>query len=776
LPDPTKAPDPDTAPPDRPAQGPDPRVLMLGMGWFPATLGGLNRYYRALFEQLDAARGVVIGPAEDAPREIDVVAGPRASLPRRMLLFRRAALRGRDGAELLDAHFALYAAAPLLLGGLGGLPSVFHFQGPWADENVAAGDSSRLRHRLRATLERLVHARIDAHVVLSSAFRRVLVERYRVAPWNVHVLAPGVDLELFAPGDRTFARERLGLQPGAFAVICTRRLVPRMGLEVLLDAWGELCERLPSGSVLLLVGDGPLRGRLEQRAAAAPLAGRVRVLGRISDGELIDAYRAADVAVVPTVALEGYGLVVLEAAACGTPSIVSDVGGLAEAALGLDPSLVVPGGDAGALAARLEAAAAGGLPARERARDFAERHSWTAVAGRHRALYRSLLADEPDRRTKVVYLDHVARLSGGEIALMRLLPRMKGVNVHVILGEDGPLADRLVKAGVSVEVMAIAPAARDLRRQQVRVGAGALASAWSTAVYVLRLAHRLRRLSPDLVHTNSLKAGVYGSVAARLAGVPVVWHVRDRVAEDYIPATAVRLVRSLVRRLAGGVIANSQATLATLDGYAPAASWVIPASVELSPLPHQGQAHTTFGMLGRIAPWKGQDLFLRAFAQAFPDGPERAVLIGAPMFGEEEYEHSLHRLVDTLGLGDRVLFRGFREDVWPELASLDVLVHASTIPEPFGTVVLEGMAAGLAVIAPDQGGPATVIEDGRTGRLFEIGDQRALAAAMRELGQDPAARERLSGAARQALAAYHPDVIARRLEEVYEGLLGAAAG
>ena len=65
--------------------------------------------------------------------------------------------------------------APLLFGVAGGIPRVFHFQGPWADENVVAGDSSRLRHRLRAALERRVHARIDAHVVLSSAFRRVLV-------------------------------------------------------------------------------------------------------------------------------------------------------------------------------------------------------------------------------------------------------------------------------------------------------------------------------------------------------------------------------------------------------------------------------------------------------------------------------------------------------------------------------------------------------------------------------------------------------------------------
>ena len=105
-----------------------------------------------------------------------------------------------------------------------------------------------------------------------------------------------------------------------------------------------------------------------------------------------------------------------------------------------------------------------------------------------------------------------------------------------------------------------------------------------------------------------------------------------------------------------------------------------------------------------------------------------------------------------------------------------MLVHASTIPEPFGTVVLEGMAAGLAVIAPDQGGPAAVIEDGRTGRLFRMGDQRDWRRRCASWAEDPAARERLSSAAREALSAYHPDVIARRLEEVYERAPGALAG
>jgi glycosyltransferase involved in cell wall biosynthesis len=752
---------------------------MLGMGWFPATVGGLNRYYRSLLEQLPEASGVVIGPAEDAPISVDTVDDPQVPLVRRLLDFWLLARRAA-GAEVIDAHFALYAAAPLLLGTLRGRPVVFHFHGPWAQENLATGDRSHTRYVLRAALERSVLRRADAHVVLSSAFRRVLLERYRVRPWDVHVWPPGVALDVFTPGDRSQARERLDIDRKAFVAVCVRRLVARMGIDGLLDAWGEIAEELPDGSLLLLVGDGPLRDALAKRAARSPLSGRVRVLGRLSEEDLLEAYRAADVAVVPSVTLEGFGLVVPEAAACGTPSIVSDVGGLPEVALALDPSLVVPPGDVEALGGRIKAAAQGELPTRAATRSFAETFSWPLLAQRHRALHRRLVDGERDERLRVVYLDHVARLSGGEIALMRLLTHFQNVNPHVILGEDGPLADRLQKAGVSIEVLPIAASTRDLRRDTVRLGTSTPVAALHTLTYVARLALRLRTLRADLVHTNSLKAGVYGSLAAKAAGVPVVWHVRDRIAEDYIPSSAVRLVRILIRHLADGVIANSTATLQTLPALDRGRmSWVIPASVQASaslrvPVhpPARGSHATTFGMLGRIAPWKGQDLFLRAFAAAFPAGEERAVVVGAAMFGEEDYEHELHALARSLGIAERVEFRGFREDVWPELASFDVLVHASVIPEPFGTVVLEGMAAGLAVIAADEGGPASVISDGRTGRLFASRELDSLAAAMRDLRDEPRERERLGAAARGAVADYHPDAVAGQLERVYERVLG----
>jgi len=757
----------------------DPRVLMLGMGWFPSTLGGLDRYYRCLFEELPQASGVVIGPAEGAPPAIAAVAGPERPLACRLLGYRAAVRRAAVSAEVVDFHFALYAALPMLLRDTRGRAKVFHFHGPWADESVLAREGSRIGFALRRTLERRVLGAVDAHVALSSAFGRVLVERYRVSPWNVHVWPPGVDLDAFAPGDRTLPRARLGLAPEAFVAVCARRLVARMGIDVLLEAWGMVATELPDGSALLVVGEGPLAGELAERAARPPLAGRVRMLGRVSDAELIEVYRAADVAVVPTLAVEGFGLVVLEAAACGTPSIVSAVGGLPEAIAGLDPSLVVAPADGRALAARLRAAARGELPSRSDTRRHAERFSWPKLAERHGELYRRLVSNERDERMRVVYLDHVARLSGGEIALLRLLPCLRRVHAHVILGEDGPLAERLQRAGVSVEVLPLTASTRELRRDAVRLGGASPAVALSTLAYSARLARRLRALKPDLVHTNSLKSGVYGALAARAAGVPLVWHLRDRIAEDYLPRSAVSAMRTFIAAMADGVIANSTATLTTLPARARARGTAIPDSVDGPDPGVQGEhastppGAATFGMLGRIAPWKGQDLFLRAFAAAFPAGDERAVLVGVPMFGEDDHERELRDLVQRLGLDGRVEFRGFREDIWRELASFDVLVHASLIPEPFGQVVIEGMAAGLAVIAADEGGPAEVIADGETGRLFASRDPDALAAVMRALAADPAARRRLGRAAREAARDYDPRALAGRFEEAYESVLAA---
>ena len=741
---------------------------MLGKGWFPEQLGGLDRYYRDLLEHLPEASGVVIGTGAETPSRVTMVSAHERPLAQRLVAFWRAAQRAADGADVVDAHFALYALAPLWLGRLRGKPVVLHFHGPWADENIAAGDRSALRRRIRRGLERAAYRRADQAVALTSAFRQVLVERYGVLPWKVSVEPPGVDLDRFTPGHPDQARRRFRLEPEAFVVIAVRRLVPRMGVEVLLDAWTEAVPDLPPGSALLIVGDGPLRDSLAAWVADHRVDS-ARLMGRVSDDQLVELYRAADVAVVPTLEHEGFGLVVLEAAACGTPSIVTGVGGLPEAVAGLDPSLVVPPGDRDALRARLLRATVD-RPSRTATRAYAERFGWSEVADRHRPIVRRAAAPSgADDRLKVVYLDHVARLSGGEIALLRLLPHLDRVKPHVVLAEDGPLVGRLHLAGISTEVLPFANSGRLLRKGNVHQRGVSPHAAAATVAYVSRLAVRLRQLRPDLVHTNSLKAGVYGSLAAKLAGVPMIWHVRDRIAEDYLPRPAVTLVRRMSRHLAIAVVANSRSTMETLA--APSQPVVVYSVLPevLSDVPVRDRATggpLTFGIVGRLAPWKGQDVFLRAFARAFPEGDERAVIVGAALFGEDEYADGLADLARSLGVAERLEFRGERPDVWDELSRIDVLVHASVTPEPFGQVILEGMAAGVPVIAAGAGGPAEILRQDVTGILYRPADVDGLADVMGRM-RDPALRERLSTAARDALGPYSPPVVAAELQDLY---------
>jgi glycosyltransferase involved in cell wall biosynthesis len=175
----------------------------------------------------------------------------------------------------------------------------------------------------------------------------------------------------------------------------------------------------------------------------------------------------------------------------------------------------------------------------------------------------------------------------------------------------------------------------------------------------------------------------------------------------------------------------------------------------------------TFGIVGRLSPWKGQDLFLRAFARAFPDGEERAAVVGGALFGEDDFARGLPRLAGSLGIADRLELRGHRSDVWDELSRIDVLVHASITPEPFGQVILEGMAAGVPVIAARAGGPAEILRHDQTGVLYDCADLSELATAMRRM-LDPALRTRLSTAARGDLGPYSPPVVAAQLQDLYE--------
>lgn len=751
--------------------------LLLGNEWVTTRAGGLNRYLADLVSALEAAgarpTAVVVG--ETPGRNVIGVSEPSAGLLSRLLGMRRAAAGFADTTNVVDVHFALYALLPIYTTRLRRAPLVVHFQGPWADESrVGRGEDGVVVAAKRA-LERAVYRRAQAVVVLSQAFGNLVTELYGVDPSRVVVMPPGVDLERFTPGDRDDARKQFGLLDDAFVAVSVRRLDARMGLDILLAAWAKVQAEHPD-AVLLIAGEGRERASLEAMRQRLPFPESVRLLGRVDDEKLIDLYRAADCSVVPTRALEGFGLITLESMACGTPPIVTDVAGLPDGVEGLDRSLVVAPDDVDALASRLLAAADGNLPTSDDCRKHAEGFSWETVAKDHIELYERASGG---RVPKIAFVGHTAELSGGELALARLLPALKDIEPIVILGEDGPLVERLRSEGISVEVLPMKEGTRSFKRGSVSLGKIPFSALFSSLSYIWKLRQRLRSHQIDIVHTNTLKAALYGGFTGRLAGVPVIWHIRDRIADDYLPRFAVVLVQALARVLPNAIITNSKVTAATIRSAGTFA--IIPSPVDTynsvlavlgsSSNPASLQRPFTVGLVGRLAPWKGQDLFLKAFAATFPDGNERALIVGSAMFGEDEWAATLEALVESLGIAERVEFVGFTDDVAAEYARMDVLVHASTLPEPFGQVVVEGMAAGVPVVAADTGGPSEVITDGTNGLLYKMGDATALAARLQQLYVDPTLRRSLVDAGLKRAEDFTAERTARQVEEVYKSVL-----
>lgn len=364
-------------------------VVAVGMLDPAQVPGGLDRY-RVDLDRALAARGHEVAEVCGAPRPAGQgqypAGGPLATLvgARRAV----AGILGQRGRRwtLLAAHFALPASGLLSLPRAARLPWVVHFHGPWAQEARVEGGGGPAEAAVRSWVERRVYLRARTVITLSAAFARIASERYGVPAWRLRVIPPGVDLQRFAPGDRARARRQMGLNPQTRILLTVRRLARRMGLEILLAA----VRRLPPGDWRLLVaGDGDLRMELTERIRFLGLAGQVQLLGRVPDAQLPDLYRAADAFVLPSVCLEGFGMVIPEALASGVPVLAFAVGGIPEALEGLAGCLLPPG-DLARLEVALAAVVRGEatLPDASAARRLAERRfSWEAAARRVEAVY-----------------------------------------------------------------------------------------------------------------------------------------------------------------------------------------------------------------------------------------------------------------------------------------------------------------------------------------------------------------------------------------------------
>ncbi|MFD5019205.1 glycosyltransferase family 4 protein [Paenibacillus sp. NPDC058367] len=346
---------------------------------------------------------------------------------------------------------------------------------------------------------------------------------------------------------------------------------------------------------------------------------------------------------------------------------------------------------------------------------------------------------------RVAYIDHTAKWSGGEVALFNILTHIgEQIDPLVILAEDGALAERLREKGMDVRIIPLDESIRSRGRNAVNLGAPA--AAFKLLAYGRKLAPLLKAEKVDCVHTNSLKSALYGAIAAKIAGVPLIWHIRDHIGAPYLKPIVAKGIRLLSRLLPNGVIANSHSTLNALELPRSKKTLVVYSAFAKAignGIGMRDQKDFNVLLVGRLAHWKGQHIVLEA-AKSFKNEPRvKFWLAGDALFGEEAYKQELLQKIKNDELTN-VSMLGHVDDIQGLMNTADLLIHTSVTPEPFGQVIVEGMAAGLPVIASNEGGPVEIVVQGETGLLIEPGDAAILADSIKWMLDHSEERRRMA--------------------------------
>jgi len=344
--------------------------------------------------------------------------------------------------------------------------------------------------------------------------------------------------------------------------------------------------------------------------------------------------------------------------------------------------------------------------------------------------------DQPRRMTRVLFVSPMAEAGGSDQALLRMVGDLtqRGFVAHVVVPALGPLVPEFRALGATVHVI-------PMRRITTSGGLGwwlHYLVEWPIAV--ARLTRLTKRLDVDIVSSNSLHLW-YAWAAARLARRPHVWHAREIVVQS---RAALRLERWLVRRFADLLVSCSRAVDSQFESVlATERRIVVHEDVDRGRFyPRNvaafrslaGQQLTTplVGFVGRIDTWKGLDNLLACWPRVLVMHPKAQLfVVGGPVADKEDFYGALR--ASAAGLDGVTWVGPLGADRIPDvMAELDVLVAPSTLPEPYGLVLVEALASGARVVASDQGGAPEIVSlaDPGAGVTVPPGDTHALAKAI----------------------------------------------
>jgi glycosyltransferase involved in cell wall biosynthesis len=367
---------------------------------------------------------------------------------------------------------------------------------------------------------------------------------------------------------------------------------------------------------------------------------------------------------------------------------------------------------------------------------------------------------------KVLYILPVGERGGAERMVEMWAAAHTPRVTPIVVMPDGPLLQSFEALGVK----AYAPP--DFRMSNLRRS-------------ILFLRDLIHRESVDLIHSSMPKGHLFGALAAAASGRKEIWFSHGPISGNWyqgllplLPSCALLVNSRYMFDLQSRTLYNAKRICLQplgIDVAALAPSADVRADRRREH--HVRDDAFVIGFFGRIARWKGQHVLLEALGMLRGvDGFEsiQCMLIGGNQFGlDEEYRRELIDMIDRLGLQSCVSMTGHIDDVYGHFDMADLVVHASTVPEPFGLVVAEGMAKGKVVIATCEGGPGEMIRHDQTGLVYRAGDSAALAEQIvRVLRMSAAERQNMGLAARRSITDTHSlTVSVACLESFYEQVL-----
>jgi glycosyltransferase involved in cell wall biosynthesis len=381
---------------------------------------------------------------------------------------------------------------------------------------------------------------------------------------------------------------------------------------------------------------------------------------------------------------------------------------------------------------------------------------------------------------RIVYLNPVGVLGGAERSLLDVMASLRkaapAARLHLITATDGPLLEVAGNLGVDATVLPM-PGALVAMGDSAWTGRSGLRSvlglahrgavgAWTAWRYAQQVRAAIDRLQPDLIHSNGIKFHLLTRLA-KLHKRPVLWHIRDFLTWRPLMARALKWASSSIR----GAIAISHAVAAdarTILRHVPVAvvhnavdtDYFSPGTAdgrrldELAGLPLAERDTIRVGLLATFARWKGHEIFLEAAARFIRTSSAlqvRFYIIGGPIYhtkGSQLSKAELRAKAAELGIEPHVGFIDFQSDTAAIYRALDIVVHASTRPEPFGRTIVEAMACSKPVIVAQAGGAAEIITHDHDAVAVRPGEADALAAAISRLAVDSDLRQRLAVQAR----------------------------